>query len=399
MSSKNKMFEKNYVRKPDSNLLLVDWVEQEIRNQVLELSDVEDAKLPQERELAESFGVSRKTIRAAINRLREQKMIESIRGKGTFVSATPKPYKDVHLIAATPNDSYELMCVGLVSELLGQKGYSANFVISKDPVSDWKRITKTRPSACGAILVGAMYTSDMLKSLVRRSNFPIVCLGDIREVEHGEVVCDSVRPDNKNWAYTATRELILHGHRKIAFLNLSGNIPLVWEKEKLQGYLQALGEYGIEPNKDWIIDLPAEDYLLEAFHRGKSGLCKTVRQQINNWFEKHQLPTALVHQITSEAKFNDLQHYYFRNYFQGDSIIGMLFKESINTEYNGIKNATAACVKFETIVKKALDLLFSKNSDYDVRRCEIVKDISIYERTDGIWQEKYVQNDLRVSKI
>jgi GntR family transcriptional regulator len=45
-----------------------------------------DEVLPQERELAETFGVSRTTVRQALQSLIEEGLIYSVRGRGTFVS-------------------------------------------------------------------------------------------------------------------------------------------------------------------------------------------------------------------------------------------------------------------------------------------------------------------------
>jgi DNA-binding FadR family transcriptional regulator len=53
---------------------------------------VEGDRLPPERELAETFGVSRVTLREAIRALRDAGLVESRRGRGggTFVAAPPK---------------------------------------------------------------------------------------------------------------------------------------------------------------------------------------------------------------------------------------------------------------------------------------------------------------------
>lgn len=54
------------------------------------LAQIRDMKpddvLPQERELAETFGVSRTTVRQALQSLIEEGLVYSVRGRGTFVS-------------------------------------------------------------------------------------------------------------------------------------------------------------------------------------------------------------------------------------------------------------------------------------------------------------------------
>ncbi len=46
-------------------------------------------RLPTEREIGEAFGVSRAVVREAISRLKQDGMIESVQGRGAFVSSDP----------------------------------------------------------------------------------------------------------------------------------------------------------------------------------------------------------------------------------------------------------------------------------------------------------------------
>lgn len=50
-----------------------------------------DGKLPSEKELSQSFGVSRPIVREALRRLREDGLIQSRQGSGSFVTGTPSP--------------------------------------------------------------------------------------------------------------------------------------------------------------------------------------------------------------------------------------------------------------------------------------------------------------------
>lgn len=60
---------------------LVNSIEHNITNGTWKLG----AKLPSERELIEEYGVSRITVRKAIDELERQGLVESVQGKGTFV--------------------------------------------------------------------------------------------------------------------------------------------------------------------------------------------------------------------------------------------------------------------------------------------------------------------------
>ena len=62
-----------------------DHIKTLIRGEKLKAGD----KLPNEMQLAESFGVSRPTVREAVKSLVSQNIIEIVRGKGTFVAQNP----------------------------------------------------------------------------------------------------------------------------------------------------------------------------------------------------------------------------------------------------------------------------------------------------------------------
>ncbi|MDB5851054.1 MAG: GntR family transcriptional regulator [Rhodoferax sp.] len=61
------------------------------------------SRLPSEVELAAMFAVSRPVVRQAIERLRNDRLVESIRGSGSYVSANPNPVPVVPL-ARSPAD-------------------------------------------------------------------------------------------------------------------------------------------------------------------------------------------------------------------------------------------------------------------------------------------------------
>lgn len=59
------------------------------------------SKLPSELDLASAFGVSRPVVRQALGRLRDENLINSIRGSGTYVSSDTQPMPIVPLARST----------------------------------------------------------------------------------------------------------------------------------------------------------------------------------------------------------------------------------------------------------------------------------------------------------
>ncbi len=70
---------------------LVDRVFEELRQRIEDGSYPPDTRLPSEHELASTLGVSRPIVRDALGRLREQGIVYSRQGAGTFVQATVSP--------------------------------------------------------------------------------------------------------------------------------------------------------------------------------------------------------------------------------------------------------------------------------------------------------------------
>jgi GntR family transcriptional repressor for pyruvate dehydrogenase complex len=75
------------------SMLLADVVHDRLRRAILNGEYAADERLPGENVLAEQHQVSRPVVRAALSRLREEGLITSRQGSGSFVSApvTPKP--------------------------------------------------------------------------------------------------------------------------------------------------------------------------------------------------------------------------------------------------------------------------------------------------------------------
>lgn len=81
---------KNIQRNKTSDMV-IDQIKDQIKNGEL----LEGNKLPPERELAEMTGVSRTSVREAIQALSFAGYLESIQGRGTFVSKNAKKYDEI----------------------------------------------------------------------------------------------------------------------------------------------------------------------------------------------------------------------------------------------------------------------------------------------------------------
>ena len=84
---------------------IVSWVQEEIANGSLHRGD----KLPSENDLMERFGVSRQTVRRAMEELASSGVAEGRRGSGTYVTVNTRRYagKEIRIaVMLTYVDTY-----------------------------------------------------------------------------------------------------------------------------------------------------------------------------------------------------------------------------------------------------------------------------------------------------
>ena len=99
-------------------------------------------KLPAERELAESFGVSRDTVRQAYNLLEQRGLLRRIRGSGTHLSTELRGHTDpitaVALVCPDFADGFGMKLVSLLEEALARRDTLMVLKINKNPLEDDK---------------------------------------------------------------------------------------------------------------------------------------------------------------------------------------------------------------------------------------------------------------------
>ncbi len=370
----------------DSDMLEVDRVERQIRKDLAALPvGTSNHKLPRERILAEKYGVCRTTFRQVINRLKRDNIISSVWGKGTFVTPPRSKTKtDVLLLCNDAQNQYNTMAIGSLSALIRQRDHISTVVVSDDPLSEWDKIHQTHPDACGAVLIGPFVLRKDLVRLKELCRLPLVHVGDLAEEIRGPAICDNVINDNAAMAYRAMEYLIKQGHRNIAWLTWEQSY--VWDHEIRRGYTEALKMHGIEPDENLIIPSTFRPPGMTREELWRADIALGLKKK-ESWLARGKTPTALIHSCGVEAWIRDLLHYCFKDFFQYNSIVTMTYDEILRQNYIGFREATAVCVNFEELARRALDLLLRPRSDIEQPCREILERTHFYRRIHGNWQE------------
>ena len=230
-------------------------LQEKVREYLLEIIKTEPAgtRLPSERDLADSFGVSRSTIGTVMYKLLAEGYIYREIGRGTFTAGVnennqPKkssPQKDTILFAYPDFFSYEIWNQGHYLELEANSNNMQVYHLKLMPIFNYQNLyrpLKENDHIKGAMIIfpGARVRNKILSKLDSIGK-PIVLLskkesGTYKNIY--EVVCD-----NYQSGYLKAQYLLAKGHRCIGYVsNEPNSIPLM---EQRRGMKAAFADYKI----------------------------------------------------------------------------------------------------------------------------------------------------------
>lgn len=213
-----------------------------------------NTKIPGEFELCEKFGVSRSTVRDAINLLASEGLLEKRHGVGTFVSVPAVKNKTVLMVIPSPTYlspsqspfwfNIQFMMEGFTKHA-AQEGVTTGITyLHPDQQSVVSGVTSLLRFDADAYLFPDLGgNGPLIEKLVECGK---ICITR-------ELICSnlthSVYPLLRNGVKNAVSHFIRSGRQEIAiFGNKSGE----YSKERFDGYCEALEEAGIKVNPRYV---------------------------------------------------------------------------------------------------------------------------------------------------
>ena len=132
----------------------------------------EGSRLPTERTLAEQLGVSRVTVRRAIARLRDDRLIQSVQGAGTFVATT--------VLGETPN---ALMSFSRLAQARGLVAASQPIAVAERPATIEEAEQLSVAPGTEIVAVDRIRTLDGIPVAISYSIVPRACAPSLASLD------------------------------------------------------------------------------------------------------------------------------------------------------------------------------------------------------------------------
>jgi GntR family transcriptional regulator, arabinose operon transcriptional repressor len=233
--------------------LIYDHIIEEIRSSRLAPGD----RVPSEKELADEFKVSRITSKKALDLLAQDRVIERIQGKGSFISSfgataleakaeAAEPVEDSLIGLIIPNfeDSYSNEIIRSI-EFAARKHRSHLIIkLSHDnSVEEEAAIQELVEQHVNGLIIypinGRHYNQKILELVI--NHYPLVLIDRYLR----GIPASSVCTDNKLATMEATKYLFDRGHERIAFISKPGEGTSAIE-ERIQGFHMAYSQKAIQ---------------------------------------------------------------------------------------------------------------------------------------------------------
>lgn len=255
-------------------------------------------RIPTELQLAGRFGVTRQTVLKALDVLKHDGMLKSVRGKGTYVTGmrgkSPSPRKQnnkqLAYLCSNLQDSLGHRILVGAEQAACQAGYSLIACNTRnDSACEAEYLHRMRENRISGIILLPYLQSN--RELVRETarEIPLICVDN----GYQDLDLPVVNTNNFQAMYNAVNYLIELGHTRIGYILNSGGLLeyIPSARERFQGYRQALEDHGLRFSPEWVAELGSS---LSHRRPGDVGLDLYGYPAMNRLIRLPEPPTAVV---------------------------------------------------------------------------------------------------------
>jgi LacI family transcriptional regulator len=232
-------------------------------DQMFETSTIKD--------IAKALGLSTSTVSRALRDSYEissatKKLVMEYAKKVNYLpnpnalSLKERKSKSIGIIVSEVANHYFSQAINGIESIANSRGYTAIITQTHESVEREKKNVQhlAARSVDGLLISISAETKDtsQLQQLHDRG-LPIVFFDRVPE----QINTHKITANNRAGAYQATSHLIQSGCRKIAHLSSSAHLSI--SIERLQGYTEALRDYGLQPRPAYIKNCPHGGMLYE----------------------------------------------------------------------------------------------------------------------------------------
>lgn len=241
----------------------------EIRHRILGGEWPAGSRIPPEHALEREAGVSRNTVRKSLDAARAEGLLDTVPGKGTYVTQRPGKQHGRRLIGyVVPyfRSSFDGQLIRGAESALRPQDYHIIFATSDGRLAEENRTLRLlQQDGVAGVLVWPVMADDPHRHLAEliRGGLPV----GLMDRTFPGLEADVVMCDNFGGGYLATQHLIALGHRRIVFL-CRPHMALMPVAERLRGYRQAMQDAGLDALKPALVGERQEirtDYALRSY--------------------------------------------------------------------------------------------------------------------------------------
>ncbi|MCR4589701.1 MAG: GntR family transcriptional regulator [Lachnospiraceae bacterium] len=236
-----------------------------------------DEKMLSEHMLQKKFGVSRQTVRNALDRLEEEKLIRRVRGSGTFISyveaAGEKDKAHIGLIMSYFADYMFPEIYDGIESVMKEKGILIDVAVTKNKLNDETMYLEhfLNSNVSGLIVEGTRSSfpnpNQKLYLELEKRDIPIIFIHN----HYSNLQCNSVEMADEKCSYELTRILIDNGHKKIGGIFKYDDMQGI---ERYKGFMECMSEKGLHINDECIKWYSTKDFDYQFSKKSLSGFLR-----------------------------------------------------------------------------------------------------------------------------